>query len=85
MIWLALGEYRGPHHPHALLMYAVERFRDRQHVEAFRTYVADSLRAIPQGGYMQQRYSEIIHPMEAQRIDVEAVVDGLADAGLEVI
>jgi len=83
--WLALGEYRGPHSSHAFLMYAVERFRDRQHLEAFRSYVADSLRLAPQGGYIQQRYSEIINPREARKIDVEAVIDGLAEAGLEVI
>ena len=38
-------------------------------------YIADSVRSIPQGAYLEKRWQEIISP--APPIDAEKIIDGL--------
>ena len=45
--------------------------------EAYRSYVADSLRAIPQGAYIRTRWVEIFAPKP--EIDADAIIENLVD------
>lgn len=71
MLWLDLGEYSGPSRFHTFVMYAVARFKQRGHEAAYRTYVTESLRNIPQGKYIRTPYVEAIRPRE--EIDVKQI------------
>ena len=73
MLWLDLGEYRGPSRFHAFVMYALTRRRERAREMAYRVYVTDSLRMAPQGQYLSRRYADLIRPR--QEIDADAIID----------
>jgi len=73
MLWLDLGEYRGPSRFHAFVMYALERRKQRMQELSYRIYVTDSLRMAPQGQYMSRRYADVIKPR--QEIDADAIIE----------
>ena len=73
MLWLDLGDYRGPSRFHAFTMYAVARARERAVTEAYRVYVTDTLRMSPQGQYPSKRYADLMRPR--QEIDADAIID----------
>ena len=77
-LWLDLGDYHGPGHFHAFLMYAVARTRNRAMDEAYRSYVADSLQNIPQGRYITRRFSDLTRPHE--EIDADATIERVTRA-----
>lgn len=78
MLWLDLGEYRGPSRFHAFVMFCAMRRRRRSVEQAYMAYVTDSLQGIPQGKYLQSRFADMTKPR--QDIDVDAVIDRVAKA-----
>lgn len=77
-MWLDLGDYRGPSHFHAFVMYALARRRRKQSEWMYRTYVTESLRNIPQGQYIPHELSHYLKPRE--EIDVEDIISRVASA-----
>lgn len=75
-MWLDLGDYHGPSHFHAFVMYAIARHRKRVVQSACRDYICDTLRMIPQGMYPARTFSELIQPR--REIDVSAIIDHVA-------
>ena len=75
-MWLDLGDYHGPSHFHAFVMYAIARRRKRVVWYACRDYICDTLRMIPQGMYPARNFSDMMRPR--QEIDVDAIVDHVA-------
>lgn len=71
-VWLDLGEYRGPGRSHAVMGYMVQRRKERAIEQAYRIYVTDSLRAIPQGQYIKGRFFDLTR--EHEDIDEKAIV-----------
>ena len=78
MLWLDLGEYRGPSRFHAFVMFCAARRRKRSIDAAYRSYVADSLQNIPQGKFIQTRFVDITRPR--QEIDVDSIIDKVTQA-----
>lgn len=77
-MWLDLGDYRGPSHFHAFVMYALARRKRDARDTAYRVYVTESLRNIPQGKYIPHELEHYLRPRE--EIDVEAIIDRVASA-----
>lgn len=77
-LWLDLGEYSGPGLFHAFLMYAAGRAKVRADDMAYRTYVTDSLRAIPRGEYLTRRFADLFRTCE--EIDADAIIDSVISA-----
>lgn len=78
MLWLDLGEYRGPSRFHAFVMFCAARRRKRDVERVYEVYVTDALQAIPQNKCMSKRFYDVIRIR--QDIDVEAVVDRVVSA-----
>lgn len=78
MLWLDLGEYRGPSRFHAFVMFCAARRRRRAIEQVYAAYVTDSLQGIPQGKFLQRRFSDLTKTRED--IDVDAVIDHVARA-----
>lgn len=76
MLWLDLGEYRGPSRIHTFVMYCLARRRSRVVDMAYRSLVFASLQNIPQGKYFQRGLDELLRPR--QEIDVDAIADHVA-------
>lgn len=76
MLWLDLGEYRGPSRFHAFVLYCSARMRQRAVQSAYRNYVTESLRLAPQGKALGRSFSELVTPRK--EIDVEATIDRIA-------
>lgn len=72
-MWLDLGDYRGPSHFHAIVMYMVQRRRMREVELAYRIFVTDALRNIPQAKYSTERWFDMLKPHED--IDVDDIID----------
>lgn len=68
-MWLDLGEYHGPSHFQAFLMFMVERRQARAKELSFKVYVTDMLRNIPQGKYSTQRWADLIKPHVEFEVD----------------
>ena len=69
---------------HAFCMYVSEKFREKLTERVYRNYVADSLRAIPRGEYLEKRYSELFE--KKPDFDPREVVDRVTErAGLAVM
>ena len=60
MLWLALGEYRGPALMSAFVGYATSRWAMHSEQRIWMGYVADSLRLTPQMMYIPDRFAEIM-------------------------
>ena len=76
-MWLALGEYRGPSHFHAFVMYCAARQRQRIRDRAYQSLMFESLQNIPQGKYIPRSLDDLLRPR--QNIDVNAIIDHVAD------
>jgi hypothetical protein len=84
LLWLALGDYRGPALARAFVGYLVARYTDRLTEKSFRVYVTDSLQSIPQMQYKTKRWAElagIVDP-EKERSAEEIVDDVVARLGM---
>lgn len=77
-MWLDLGEYHGPSHFHAFVMFCTARTKQRGVIGSYREYVTESLRNIPQGKYMTKPWQELMKPHE--EIDVEATIEHVISA-----
>lgn len=77
MLWLDLGEYRGPSRFHAFVMYCTARQRKRIRERAYQSLVFESLQNIPQGKYIPRGLDDLLRPR--QEIDVDAIIDHVAD------
>lgn len=77
MMWLDLGEYRGPSRFHAFVMFCMARCRQRVRDRAYQSLVFDSLQNIPQGKYIPRGLDDLLRPR--QEIDVDAIIDHVAD------
>lgn len=73
MLWLDLGEYRGPSHFHAFLMFCAARNKQRNVELAYRSYVCDSLQAGAQGLYLTRRFVDLITPRK--EMDVDEIIE----------
>jgi len=83
---VSLGDYNGPGRAHALVCYMIGRRKQMNDLEAFRSYVADSLQGIPQGKFISERYINIVKRKPIEPIDVDEIIDHVASVGgLEVI
>ena len=59
--------------------------RERQETMAYRVYVTESLRLIPQGKYLTQSFDDMLRAMTAPSMDGDAIVaDVVMRAGLTV-
>ena len=76
-MWLDLGDYRGPGHSHALVMYMVQRTKARNETLSYRVYVTDALQMIPQQKYLQRRWHSLIQPHK--EIDSQAIIEHVID------
>lgn len=80
-----MGQYRGPKTLKSFARYAVALHRDRQEVTAYRIYVAESLRLIPQGKYLTEPFGDILKPRPTITKDGDSIVrDVVERAGLVV-
>lgn len=75
-MWLDLGEYHGPSHFHAFVMFCMARRRQRVRDRAYQSLVFESLQNIPQGRYIPRSLDELLQPR--QEIDVDAIIDHVA-------
>lgn len=75
-MWLDLGEYRGPSHFHAFVMYCTARQRQRIRDRAYQSLVFESLQNIPQNRYIPRSLDDLLRPR--QDIDVNAIIDHVA-------
>ena len=78
MLWLDLGEYRGPGHFHAFMMFSLARLRQRVTERSYRLYVTESLRYIPQGMHFASPWTDAIRSHED--IDVDDIIAKVAAA-----
>ena len=60
MLWVALGEYRGPSSCRVFVRYLMASFRRRQVETSYRVYVTDMLRNIPQMTYLSARWADVV-------------------------
>lgn len=76
----------GPKRPRAFIRYATERVRRDQEAEAYRLYIAESLRLAPQMKYMATGWNELVSRRAEQdgRSGDEIAIDVIQRAGLEV-
>lgn len=77
-MWLDLGEYHGPSHFHAFVMYALARRRAKSVRMTCWTYVAESLRCIPQNQYIPHGLDYYLKPRD--EIDAQAIIDKVVAA-----
>jgi hypothetical protein len=75
-LWLDLGEYRGPGRFHVFVRFAISRAKERRDTLIYRAYVADSLRLVPQGQYLNARFVDSILP--AEDFDADEIADRFA-------
>jgi len=66
------------------MRYVAERLKKDRVNAAYRNYIADSLRGIPQGRYLVNRFRDIIKPEKAEdtRSAEEIAADVIKQAGL---
>jgi hypothetical protein len=65
------------------MRYVNSRIWEHQREEAYRIYISESLRLLPQNKYIQKPYYEIIQPQTAQNVSGDEVaVDIITRAGL---
>jgi hypothetical protein len=76
MLWLDLGEYRGPSRFHAFVMFCIARGRNRAVDRAYRSLMFASLQNIPQAKYIPYELDELLRPRP--EIDVDAIIDHVA-------
>lgn len=60
-------------------MYSVEKFKESQAERVYRNYVADSLRAIPRGEYLEKKYSELFE--KKPDFDAREIVNMVTERG----
>lgn len=59
--------------------------RERQETMAYRLYVTESLRLIPQGKYITQSFGDALKPVSGKDVDGDAIVREVIErAGLVV-
>lgn len=81
MIWLALGEYRGPLSARAFFGYLTARVERETEERSYRAYVTDCIGAL--AGASRRWYESV---EDVPEIDAQAVIeDVISRAGLEVI
>jgi len=77
-MWAALGDYRGPSSFKSFVRYCIARYEDKIIEKAYRVYVTESLRLIPQGMYLGKRWEEIVDVRERPERTAEEIVDHVA-------
>ena len=88
MLWLAVGDYRGPRTVSSFVRYVVARFKQERKDAAYRIYLTDCLRNISasaadvskmaggEGRYMATRFADILYPKpEETRTGAEIIED----------
>lgn len=67
------------------MSYALARIEQQSRDELFRAYVARSLRAIPNGEYVEDQYTDLAYPLPVDpRSGDEIAEDVIRRLGLEV-
>lgn len=67
------------------MRYALARIEQQSRDELFRAYVARSLRAIPNGEYVEDQYTDLAYPLPVDpRSGDEIAEDVIGRLGLEV-
>lgn len=67
------------------MRYALARIEQQSRDELFRAYVARSLRAIPNGEYVEDQYTDLAYPLPVDpRSGDEIAEDVIRRLGLEV-
>ena len=76
MVWLALGEYRGPMRLGTFLHYLRARYNSAIIEASYRYYVTDSLRLVPQGMYFTTKWRDLV---EGRGIGPERTAEEIID------
>lgn len=88
MLWIAVGDYRGPRKLSIFLRYVMARLSQQERDMAYRIYLTDCLRFIGQsaaesakmaggeGKYITARFADFLHPKpEETRTGEEIIAD----------
>ena len=77
MVWLALGDYRGPTSYRAFVRYVLARFERDMSELGYRIYVTDMLMNIPQMKYFSHRWADTLNLDKRKRDtrSAEEIVD----------
>lgn len=88
MLWIAVGDYRGPRKLSIFLRYVAAHINQQERETAYRIYVTDCLRIISQsaaesakmaggeGKYITARFADFLHPKpEETRTGEEIIAD----------
>lgn len=88
MLWIAVGDYRGPRKLSIFLRYVIARLSQKERDMAYRIYLTDCLRFIGQstaesaktaggeGKYITARFADFLHPKsEETRTGEEIIAD----------
>jgi len=78
LVWEVLGEYQGPPSFKLFARYLIARFIKSVDERVYRTYVTDSLRAIPQMAYLPKRWVEIREMMNEPERSADEIIDEVA-------
>ena len=77
LLWLCIGEYRGPESVSVLLEYALSRLDREQKEKAYKIYVTDSLWGIAHGKSIDTRYVYIIQPAKEETRTAGEVIEDI--------
>lgn len=75
MVWLALGEYRGPVSCKAFVHYLAASYERNMREYGYRVYVTDMLRNIPQMTYITTRWADALKSNVREERTAEQIVD----------
>lgn len=89
MLWLAVGDYRGPRTVIAFMRYVVARFNRERKDTAYRIYVTDCLRSIGasaadvskmsggEGRYIATRFADLLYPKPEETRTGAEIIENL--------
>jgi hypothetical protein len=75
MLWVALGDYRGPSRIRAFSRYALSRYTNRVFDKAWMTYVADSVNLYGCGKTMSVTFSQLVSGATTDDRTAEEIAD----------
>lgn len=75
MMWLALGDYRGPASCKPFVRYVLAKYERNVIEYGYRVYVTDMLRNIPQMTYITTRWADALKSDVREERTAEQIVD----------
>lgn len=79
LFWLCYGDYRGTKKLKQFLRYVKARAEHQNREEAYRIFVTESLKGLPQGKWFTVPYTEIIQPKKIETKTGKEVADEVAE------